>query len=228
MLWFWLGFVVGFLASDVGRQLRIKMTKGASGAAPSSTANPPVYAYWASGTITARASTTQITWRCDRVLNPVADTNIAGRFDTAVQASKSWRLGAFSDYTGYPKCVEVFEGRVVWANTPSSPRSMFFSRSGLPTDYAPSDADSTVSNDHGFNIDIIAGKVDQILWLRDAPPVKFKAPGGFVMLDRDAFIAISAEIGQHVQAAFNAEGDVSEAIDAETITTKSEIDGFAW
>lgn len=60
------------------------------------------------------------------------------------------------------------------------------------------------------------------------PPVKFKAPGGFVMLDRDAFIAISAEVGQHVQAAFNVEGDVSEAIDAETITTKSEIDGFAW
>lgn len=59
-------------------------------------------------------------------------------------------------------------------------------------------------------------------------PINFKAPSGFVGLDRAALVAISTEIAAHVQAAFNTEATVVAAIEAGTITTRAEIDAAAW
>ncbi len=65
----------------------------------------------------------------------------------------------------------------------------------------------------------------------DADPdhtLRFKAGGGFMMLDAAQIIAISDAVFAHTQAAFDAEAAVLEAIAAGTITTLAEIDGWPW
>ncbi len=81
----------------------------------------------------------------------------------------SWRLGAFSDTTGYPKSVTLFQGRVFWGRTNANPRAVFYSRSNLPDVFSPSDVDGTVTDSHGGMLDIIGARGDEILWLQEAP-----------------------------------------------------------
>lgn len=80
----------------------------------------------------------------------------------------SWRLGAYYG-TNQPACVSFFESRLVWGRTNTHPRSLGVSFSDIPDYYAPSDPDSTVTDAHGFFLDIIAGRADPILWLQEAP-----------------------------------------------------------
>ena len=61
-----------------------------------------------------------------------------------------------------------------------------------------------------------------------AQPVRFKAPSGFVSLDRAALIAIAAEVAEHVKKAFDTEDTIIAAIDAGTISTTVAIDAYNW
>jgi hypothetical protein len=72
----------GFLASDVGRHVRIKAGSR-----------------WGWGRITARASATQATLSLER---GIENTN----------ATKNWRLGAFSNTTGWPVTAAFFQERL--------------------------------------------------------------------------------------------------------------------
>lgn len=58
--------------------------------------------------------------------------------------------------------------------------------------------------------------------------ITFKAVSGWVDLTAAQVTAIGAAVGAHVQACFTAEAAVDTAIDAGTITTTSEIDGYPW
>lgn len=58
--------------------------------------------------------------------------------------------------------------------------------------------------------------------------VRFKTVGGFVELRAAQMTAIANAVGAHVQAAFTAEGEVDAQIIAGSISTKAEIDAFAW
>lgn len=127
----------GFLATDVGRAIRVQFD-----------------GKWSWGTITVVTSTNVIT---------VAWEDGQG----GTTASRSWRLGMFSDTTGYPGSVEIFNGRVVWGSTPTAPRALGYSYASLPEVFKPTDTDGTVTDAHGGSYDIIAG--DEILWLQDAP-----------------------------------------------------------
>ncbi len=58
--------------------------------------------------------------------------------------------------------------------------------------------------------------------------VKFKTAAGFVEVTATQMTVIANAVGAHVQAAFAAEGAVNAEIVAGAITTKVEIDAFAW
>ena len=58
--------------------------------------------------------------------------------------------------------------------------------------------------------------------------MKFKTAAGFVELTATQMTAIADAVGARVQASFAAEGEVNAEIIAGTITTKGEIDAFAW
>lgn len=59
-------------------------------------------------------------------------------------------------------------------------------------------------------------------------PVRFKAAAGWVTLDAATMAAIATAVGEHVQACFDIEGDVAEAIEDGTITTTAEVDAADW
>lgn len=134
----------GFQATDVGRLIRVQFDGN-----------------WSWGVITTRTSTTLIT---------VTWTLGSG----GTTASLTWRLGAFSDTTGYPGSVALYDGRLIWASTPTSPRFVGYSQSNTPEVFTPSDVDGTVTESHGGAYDIIAG--DEILWLQEAPRLQIGMP----------------------------------------------------
>lgn len=61
-----------------------------------------------------------------------------------------------------------------------------------------------------------------------AAPLKIKTPAGSILMTLEQIEGIAALVAQHVQACFDLEADISDDIDAETITSFSEIDAAAW
>jgi hypothetical protein len=128
----------GFQTTDVGRLIRFQI--GGS---------------WSWGTITARASTTQIS----------VFVRFGGGGGTT--ASASWRLGAYSSATGAPGSVSFTDGRLCWGRTNANPNGIGISRSGLPEVYSPSAVDGTVTDSHGMFYDIF--NAGEIQWLQESP-----------------------------------------------------------
>lgn len=91
-----------FVSTDVGRQIRYR---------------PSTSDEWSELTITAYTSATQVTAQVEKTL-------------AGLTASTEWRLGAFSDTTGHPRCVTFHEQRLVLASTTEQPQTVWFSRSG--------------------------------------------------------------------------------------------------
>lgn len=54
-----------------------------------------------------------------------------------LEADENYRLGAFSETTGFPAQVGIYEQRLCFANTLTQPQTIFFSSAGLFTDFTP-------------------------------------------------------------------------------------------
>lgn len=100
----------GFLATDVGRHLRWFSED----------------AYWHWFVITARASSTQVT--AELRSPPLPSTKRTG----------TWRLGAFSDTTGWPQKVCFHQSRIWFGRTRGQPRQFWGSRVFVFTDHSTS------------------------------------------------------------------------------------------
>ncbi len=136
----------GFLGTDVGRLVRSK-TSGAN---------------WGWGIITAVASPTQCTVRWESAVG-------------ATTATDNWRLGRWSDTTGYPRAVGFYQDRLTWADgqTPS------FSGTSAYEDHSPSDPDGTVTDAHGVTTTLNSENVQTIHWmLPDEKGMLFGAEDG--------------------------------------------------
>lgn len=74
-------------------------------------------------------------------------------------------------------------------------------------------------------------KIDQALSVLEkgwVGAINWKTKGGWVALDLAAMTAIAQAVVGFEQACFDAEKAVHEAIDAGTITSKAEVDAYAW
>ncbi len=58
-------------------------------------------------------------------------------------ADQNFQLGAFSNTTGHPATVALHEQRLIFANTTTQPRTIFFSKSGDFTNFTPGTADAS-------------------------------------------------------------------------------------
>ncbi len=146
----------GFDSGDVGRHIRVRTNE------------------WAWCVITAIVSTTRVTVEIRRLGLGESDSTSAGSSGSI----RSWRLGMFGDNPGWPGSIALFEGRLVYARTETRPTSVMFSRPGLPDDFGPSAADSTVTEDAGFVRTILQGRADEILWLHETPGVLLVGTAG--------------------------------------------------
>lgn len=130
-----------FAATDVGRLLRLRTAASSS---------------WGYAVITGYTSPTQVT--------VTVKSNFAG-----TTAYHEWRLGAFSQTTGYPGVVTFHEFRLVYANTPSNPNYVWFSEAqGVGASrvlWAPTEVTGTVIDSSSIYFPLIAGDVSSIFWM---------------------------------------------------------------
>lgn len=129
----------GFQTTDVGRLIRWKDPAG----------------NWTWLTITAWTSTTVVT------------ATISGPDASAGTATVNWRLGAYSDTTGYPAAVCFFQDRLCYGGTTSEPQRVDLSSTGEYENFAPSDADGTVTASNGLSFTLNSSSMNVIRWMRD-------------------------------------------------------------
>jgi hypothetical protein len=132
-----------FVSTDVGRFVRIDQGTD--------------YGY---ATITAYTSATEVT------------ATVNDEF-VSIDARISWRLGAFSDTTGYPSSIAFYEDRLMYAGTIINPQTIWGSQSGIYNDFAPGDIDSD-----GLNYTINSDQVNAIQWLSSGKSLVIGTVGG--------------------------------------------------
>ena len=137
----------GFQTTDVGRL--VKLGDG-----------------W--GEITARTSTTVVTWTIT-----VAATG---------SGAAVWSLGAWSATTGYPRTVSFFEQRLVFGGSSSYPQTIWASESGLYEEFDVGDGSAT----DAFIYTIAANKVNVIRWLAPSRDLIVGTVGGEFKVGRPA------------------------------------------
>jgi len=125
----------GFLATDVGRLFRWK--------------DPANNWTWLE--ITARASTVSVT------------ATIRGADASAGTATAAWRMGLWSDTTGWPAATVFYQGRLWFGTNPlwSLPR-LDGSNSGDFPNFAPSLPNGTIADNHAVSKLIGAGELNTI------------------------------------------------------------------
>lgn len=107
---------------------------------------------WGWGKITAYTSSTQVT---------VSWTTAVGTSATA-----TWRLGVWSDTTGYPAAVVFHEDRLVWGGPTSYPQRLDGSKSSDYETYSPSAADGTVAASNAYAFSLNSNTVNAIQWMQ--------------------------------------------------------------
>lgn len=125
----------GFQNTDVGRSLR--MLEGST---------------WGWGTISAVTNTT------------VAQVIVEETF-TNTSAKRNWRLGLWSETTGYPACVTFHENRLAFAGATDYPQRIDLSESGYYERFLPTELDSEVLDSNALSFTLNATDVNVIRWL---------------------------------------------------------------
>ena len=135
---------IGFQATDVGRQIRMKT--GST---------------WGWMTITTVSSTTAIVG--DIYTGP--DTAGVTNTLTDTTAKVSWRLGLWSDTTGYPTNGMFCQDRLMLAGTPITPQRIDGSNSGIYETFAPSAASGAVGDGNSLSFTLNTKDVNPVYWM---------------------------------------------------------------
>lgn len=128
----------GFQTTDIGRLVRID--------------NPASGIAWGWGIIVGWTSTTVVTVHVKKAF-------------AATTADVRWKLGSWSETTGYPQVATFFEERLYAANTTDQPQTLWASQKDDFENQKPDDDDDTVEADDAFSRTLSADTVDAIYWL---------------------------------------------------------------
>ena len=127
----------GFLATDVGRHIRI--LNGGK---------------WGAAKINSVASTTQVS------VTTFNDFNFGN-----TSASDNWRLGIWSDTTGWPRTATFYQDRFFFANNAKSPNTVWASESGNFETFSPTNNQAEVLDDAGLDLTLATDQVNAIRWM---------------------------------------------------------------
>lgn len=125
----------GFQTTDVGRLVRL--LEGTT---------------WGYGVITARTSTTVVDFT---VLATLTNTN----------AKTSWRLGVWSDTTGWPRCGTFADDRLFLAGAALFPQRLDGSKTGVYANFSPSNSAGTVAADNAVAFTLNSDGVNAVYWM---------------------------------------------------------------
>ena len=127
----------GFLSTDVGRHIRLLGTDGV----------------WRWAKIISRTSTTVVTIK------------LYGHALSGLDAIVNWRLGAWSDETGWPGSVGFYEGRLCFARTALQPETVWMSRVDDFTDHSVSEP---IVADDAISATIRAQDLNEVKWISES------------------------------------------------------------
>ncbi len=125
----------GFLSTDVGRLVRLR--EGST---------------WGYAEITAVTDTTHVDVT---VLSTLTNTN----------AKTTWRLGLWSDTTGFPSCGAFFEDRLFLAGSADALQRLDGSKSSSYTNFSPSANDGTIAANNAVAFTLNSDDVNAIRWM---------------------------------------------------------------
>lgn len=128
----------GFQTTDVGRLVRID--------------NPASGVAWGWGVIVGRTSTTVVTVHVKKAFG-------------ATTGDTRWRLGSWSETTGYPQVAAFFEQRMYCAGTTDQPQTFWASQTADFENHKPDDDADTVEADDALDYTISADNVNAIRWM---------------------------------------------------------------
>lgn len=126
----------GFGSADIGRHIRLRGSDG----------------YWRWAKIDAISSST------------VAQVRIYGQSLLDTAAIGIWRLGSWSDRTGWPAAVGWHKNRLAFASTDAEPQTVWESQTDDFSNFAVSQP--LVASD-AVSVGILSGQVNRINWLND-------------------------------------------------------------
>lgn len=127
----------GFKSTDVGRLIRFKDSAGD----------------WTWMEITAFTD------------NQTVDAEVKGPALATADSSSDWRLGVWSETTGFPAAVAFHENRLTFAGSTSYPQRVDMSVSNDYVNFAPTQADGTITDALAIAFYINANQVNAIRWL---------------------------------------------------------------
>ncbi|MFN3247690.1 hypothetical protein [Roseibium album] len=127
---------VGFQASDVGRHIRMRGSEG----------------FWRWLKITAVTSTT------------VVKVQVFGQTLLDTGGTTIWRLGAWSETTGWPSTVGWHKSRLAFAGTTAEPQKVWESQT---EDFNNFQVSHTLVASDAVTVGILSGQVNRIQWLID-------------------------------------------------------------
>lgn len=95
----------------------------------------------------------------------VVEADRYGEAPSSISATRDWRLGLWSDTTGWPSTGSFYEDRLALGGAPTSPMRVDFSRSSDYENFSPSDPDGTVADDHAVGAVMSSGEINDVRWL---------------------------------------------------------------
>ncbi len=126
-----------FASTDVGRSVRIMQAS-----------NPNVQ--WGAAKITGFTSATS-----------VQATVFANYPFMNTTASKAWRLGVFSETTGYPSAAAFFEQRLILGKG----NGVYGSKTGQYEIFSPTATDASVTAECGYGYELSSDQINDVCWL---------------------------------------------------------------
>lgn len=135
----------GFVASDVGRPISLQYSSKW---------------YWCK--ITAVGSTTSITATVYGLVE--ADGTVVTALP-GTGATGGWKIGAWSETTGWPACVTFYQQRLVWGRSDAQPQTVWMTKAGVLTSFATT---VPLQEDDAITLTILAGEVNAIQWLAES------------------------------------------------------------
>ena len=113
-------------------------------------------------------------------------------------SSTEWSLGSFSESSGYPRCVQIFQQRLVLAGTSSEPQTVHFSKSGDFDNFAASEPlgvqtgnydtsgasimGEQIYSDNSISLMISSDTVDKIEWMQEGRRLTLGTSGGIFQM----------------------------------------------
>ena len=115
-----------------------------------------------------------------------------------INTTAEWQLGSFSTESGYPRTVQIYQQRLVFAGTSSEPQTVHFSKSGDFDNFAASEPlgvqtgnfdtsgasimGEQIYSDNSISLMISSDTVDKIEWLQEGRRMTIGTSGGIFQM----------------------------------------------